>query len=867
MGLVKVVGHVVEAHPKLFNGLGKLDNEYSISLKADCTPYSLSTPRGIPVPYLKKVKGELKRMEHLGVISKVEKPTDWCAGMVVVPKPRGKIRICTDYTKLNEARSRRYLPLSSRPFGRFRYHRLPFGISSAPEIFQRRMSMILEGLDGVICQMDDTLVFGANHARLKAVLECLEKVCLTLNKEKCEFSQTTVTFLGHVIDENGIRPDPDRIQAVVDMKSPGNISELRRFLGMVNQLGKFSSKIADLTKPMRDLLSSKNEWIWGIQQEQAFNNVKSELSSAPILALYDPSGDTKLSAGTSSYGLGAVLLQKQRNSEWRAVAFASRSMTETEQRYVQVEKEALATTWACEKFSNYITGLSFEIETDLKPLVAFLGYKSLNELPPRIQRFRMRLMNYTYNISYTPGTGSSIRIADTLSRAPLPTKADKKVQELQEEVRAHVSQVIAQLPATSGRLSQIQDQQQKDPTCSEIISYRLHGWPDRRTLSKSANLFWPMASELTVQQGLLMRNSRLVIPMALRREILSQIHEGHQGIVKCRRRASESVWWPGMSKDIGDLVKDCLHCAKHRTDKAEPMVSSVTPERPWKEVGTDLFYLNGNNDVLVVDYFSRYIEISKLMGTTSHIVVDHLKSIFARHGIPEIVRSDNGPQYCSDVFRQFSAEYEFEHVTSSPRYAQSNGEAERAVQTVKRLLDESKDQYLTLLSYRTTPLETGQCPAELLMGRKLRSTLVTHPSLYKPRWRSDTFRKRDTSGKQIQKINYDKRHRAHAQQEPKPGDNVWVKGTNVPGDVKSNHPTPRSYIVKTRQGEIRTNRRFLVKTHSPITIEPMESAHDEESPTTDYGSHELPRDDTFDYPAVIRTRSGRISKTPNRLYL
>ncbi|XP_060083508.1 uncharacterized protein K02A2.6-like [Ylistrum balloti] len=322
-----------------------------------------------------------------------------------------------------------------------------------------------------------------------------------------------------------------------------------------------------------------------------------------------------------------------------------------------------------------------------------------------------------------------------------------------------------------------------------------------------------------------------------------------------------------MSKDIGDIVKDCLQCAKHRTDKAEPMVSSVTPERPWKEVGTDLFYWKGNNYVLVVDYFSRYIEISKLMGTTSHIVVDHLKSIFARHGIPEIVRSDNGPQYCSDVFRQFSAEYGFEHVTSSPRYAQSNGEAERAVQTVKRLLAESKDPYLALLSYRTTPLETGQCPAELLMERKLRSTLVTHPSLYKLQWRSDTFRKRDTSEKQIQKRNYDKRHRAHAQQELKPGDNVWVKGTKVPGEVKSNHPTPRSYIVKTRQGEIRRNRRFLVKTHSPITIELMESAHDEESPTTDYGSHELPRDDASDYPAVTRTRSGRISKPPDRLDL
>jgi len=173
----------------------------------------------------------------------------------------------------------------------------------------------------------------------------------TRNAQKCEFGKTSITFLGHKIDHKGIQADPDKTRAIRDMKGPKTVSELHHFLGMVNQLGKFTPHLAHLTHPLRGLLSKDTAWVWGPDQRDAFTRVKEELSKPTTLALYDSQAPTRLSADASSYGLGAVLLQ-QTDGKWRPVAYASRSMADTERRYAQIEKEALAITWACEKFAD-----------------------------------------------------------------------------------------------------------------------------------------------------------------------------------------------------------------------------------------------------------------------------------------------------------------------------------------------------------------------------------------------------------------------------------------------------------------------------------------------------------------------------------
>ena len=199
------------------------------------------------------------------------------------------------------------------------------------------MNDILSSLPGVLCHVDDIMVFGAtpeeHDKRLQAGLERIKEAGVTLNAEKCQFSQTQITFLGHVINHHGISPDPRKTAAILAMTPPSSVTELRRFMGMVNQMTKFSPNIAQISKPLRELLSSKNAWSWEATQENSFSKLKAEISSPRVLALYDPSAKTKISVDASAYGLGAVLLQKQQD-QWHPIAFSSRSLSETKLRYV-----------------------------------------------------------------------------------------------------------------------------------------------------------------------------------------------------------------------------------------------------------------------------------------------------------------------------------------------------------------------------------------------------------------------------------------------------------------------------------------------------------------------------------------------------
>lgn len=248
--------------------------------------------------------------------------------------------------------------------------------------------------------MDDVLIHGTTQEehdeRLRKVLRLLQQAGLTLNSEKCLFSQQSVKFLGHCIDPSGIRPDPDKVRAIQKVRVPANVGDVRRFLGKVNQMSKFAPCLAEVTQPLRDLLKKKNQWVWS----DAFDRVKQIITSSPVLALYDPSLETVVSADASSFGLGAVLLQRQHTGDLKPVAYVSRSVTPTKQRYAQIEKEALAFTWACERLSGYLIGLKFHIHTDHNPLVPLFSTKHLEELPIRVQRFRLRMMRFHFSISH-----------------------------------------------------------------------------------------------------------------------------------------------------------------------------------------------------------------------------------------------------------------------------------------------------------------------------------------------------------------------------------------------------------------------------------------------------------------------------------
>ena len=866
-----------ESFPKLFEGLGRMHGEYSIQLKEGAVPFALTTPRRVAIPLMESVRAELQKMEMLGVISRIETPTDWCAGMVVVPKPNKRVRICVDLTKLNEnVRRERHplpaveqilaqiagarvfskldansgfwqIPLSAKsiplttfitPFGRYCFNRLPFGITSAPEHFQRRMAAVLQGIDGVVCLMDDVLVHGRTQRehdeRLDAVLKRIQEAGITLNREKCSFSQPQVKFLGQVLSPSGISSDPDKVAAILQMREPTSVPEVRRFLGMTNQLSKFTPNLADMTKPLRDLLSHQNEWSWGEPQKSAFTKVKEALTQSPVLAAFDPALETTVSADASSYGIGSVLLQKQKSGERRPVAYISRAMTPTEQRYAQIEKEALALTWASERLEDYLLGLHFCVETDHKPLVPLFSNKLLDDLPLRIQRFRMRMMRFSFSINHVPG--KQLSTADALSRAPV-NSAEGSDNLFREEVEAYIQTAVQSLPATEGRLKEIRVSQ-----------------------------FHTVSGELTITDGILMRGGRIVIPRDLQSGVLRQLHSSHQGISKSRERAKQSVWWPGLSKQLEETVQKCPVCIKFQVPRAEPLLSSEIPSLPWQKVGTDLFEWEKSNYLLIVDYQSRWIEIVRLPQTTSRSIVNHMSSIFARYGIPELVVSDNGPQYSSDCFKEFARTYGFQHVTSSPHYPQANGEAERAVQTIKGLLKKAPDPYLALLAYRATPLALGYTPSELLMGRKLRTTVPMTRELRKPAVPNlEEVAERDRREKQRQTDNFNAHHGARALSPLSPGDTVYLKDRASTGTV-ARETAPRSYEVQTPDGTVRRNRRHMVLTDP--TERDDDSQYDLLNPPSLSGDSRpdriQPSPTTHPKEYSTRSRSGQAPKPPER---
>ena len=271
------------------------------------------------------------------------------------------------------------------PFGRFCFNRLPLGISSAPEIFQCTMSQILEGLEGTLCQMDDVLIHGVDQSEhdgcIRAVLHRLQEAGLTLN-DKCEFSRPSIRFLAHIIDSSELHADPQKTTAVTQFAVPSDVAGIQRFMGMVNHLGKFIPRLADLSDPLRQLLCKDSVWVWGEPQQKAFEQIKQALVSPTVLAHYNPNRPTIISADASNTGLGAVLFQDQDDEQTRPVCYASRSLSDTEKCYVVIEKEALATTWASERFSDFLLGIPFTLETDHKPLTVLLNSSELSKMPP-----------------------------------------------------------------------------------------------------------------------------------------------------------------------------------------------------------------------------------------------------------------------------------------------------------------------------------------------------------------------------------------------------------------------------------------------------------------------------------------------------
>ena len=860
---------LLEKYKDVFTGLGEMKGEYDIQLKEDSKPviYPL---RRVPESIKPKLKECLNQMEAKEVITKVDTPSDWVNSLVIVEKPDGTLRICLDPRELNKSIKREHyqiptlediqaklnganyftsldcsagywqvklsedssmLTTFNTPFGRYRFLRMPFGISSAQEVFQKKLNQILEGIPGVVNYIDDILIYASTEEehdnRLQMVLQKCGAENIKLKKEKCYLKQNSVKYLGHIISSQGMQPDPEKVEAIRSMPSPEDKQGVQRLLGLVNWLARFIPNASSITEPIRSLMKKDIEFQWNDEQERAFTRIKDVLTGENVLKYYDVNEDVTISVDASKSGLGAVLLQSD-----RPVAFSSRALTPTEQNYAQIEKECLAVVYGCEKFHQYVYGKEITIENDHKPLEAIFR-KPLAFAPPRIQRMLIRLQKYDFEFKYKQG--KELWIADALSRAYLKDKFGRhEKSDLENEVEYKVHCVVRDIQMSPRKQNQVEEATKNDPEMKTLIKLIQDGWPDSIKKCHVNKEYYTFREELSVCNGIVMKgSSRIVIPRNMRSEILQKLHTGHWGIERTRRRAREIVFWPGISQDIESMINKCDSCQKFQnSNPKEKIKMHEIPKGAFEYVGTDLFYYKGADYLLIADYYSKFWDIMRLPDTKSSTVIRKTKSLFSKFGIPAKVMSDNGPQFSSEEYKNFSKTWNFTHVTSSPNFPQSNGFAERMVQTAKKLLkkceEDGTDPYLAILEYRNTPISSDLgSPAQLLQSRRLRSVIPTAEKLLKPEIQVKVRRKLENQ--QFRTRSWYNRNKKNLTRLRR-GDKIRFQKNPSEhfrrGEIVEDADKPRSYIIKDKYGnEYRRNRVHISRKPEDPLITDHEEIH------------------------------------------
>ena len=766
--------NLLNKHKTLFEGGPGTIKGYkaSIRLKENAQPIFCKA-RPLAFALREKVEEKLSKLENQQVCYKVNH-SNWATPIVNIMKSNGDVRICGDYkvtlnryidtdqyplptteeifnclsggkyfTKIDLAQAYQQLELDDEAQqlmtinthkGLFRYRRLSYGISSAPAIFQQVMDQILQGIPRTCCRIDDIAISARSaeehYTLCSQVLQRLEDHGIKLNRQKCEFMQTKMVFQGHIIDVDGIHPTSEKVEAIIRAPAPENVGELRSWLGLVNYYGKFLNNMATCLKPLYELLHQDAVWQWTHECQVAFDECKKALQSSSVLVYFDPNRPITLACDASSYGVGAVISHIMEDGSERPIAFASRLLSSSERNYAQLEKEALSLIFGVKKFHNYLFGRRFTLITDHRPLTTILGPKTgiPSMAAARMQRWALILAAYQYNIRYRCSSDHSN--ADALSR--LPNSSSDKVTDAMPADIFSVSQ-IDNLPITAKDIAKAT---QKDPVLSRVYDYTLNGWPDHCE-DQQLIPYLRRRNELSTDQKCVLWGIRVVVPPSLRDRLLDELHYTHQGISRSKALARSYFWWPALDQDIEDMIKRCDACQSVRRNPPKtPLHPWPLTTRVWQRIHIDYAEKDKQYLLIVIDTYSKWIEVFPVNSTTSSKTIDILRILFSQQGLPEELVSDNGPQFSSEEFRTFLQNNGICHKLIPPYHPSTNGAAERAVQTVKeslskQVLDSKSSKSLLhrlanfLLIYRSTPHSvTGQTPSELFLKRQLRNRLT-----------------------------------------------------------------------------------------------------------------------------------------------
>lgn len=707
--------------------------------------------RPVPFAVRDKLKKEIDSLCKDGIIEPVTF-SEWASPIVLVQKPNGEIRLCVDYKQtvnpqlkndsypsptpeeafsavagckfytildLKKAynqvdldESSKDLTVMSTPFGNYRYNRLVFGIKTAPSIFQRFISEVIQGIDGAVAYVDDILIGGASKDELQRreaeVRDRLKKHNLKVNEEKCQVLKSRVRFLGFVLDSGSVRPDDEKVKALRSMSAPKNIAELESFLGLVNFSGRFVRNLAELVEPLTRLKRKDTEFIWTAEQETAFQRIKGALSSNAMLVSYDPKKSVELECDASQVAIGGVLSQ-----EGRPIIFVSKVLSPAEKRYSQIEREALAIVWAMRRCHRFLYGREFSLVTDHRPLTFIFGPNS--QLPERVsarlQRWAILLSGYNYTISYRKSADMK---SDALSRL-----VDASVPATTHHVGI--------IPVVEGSLLTMNEIMRFSKECCELKllreAVRTGNFNNQRVRAYKA-----IADELATQDMMVIRGSKLVLPVVLRRKAVNAAHSVHLGMQRTKSILRDSYWWPGMNKLVEQCIGSCIKCKWSKPHNRNFRTTWAQPEGPWQRVHVDFAGpIQDKYLLVIVDAFSNYPEVHVTRDMTSKTVIERLRRTFSQMGVPQYVVSDNGPSFCSHETQTWLNRIGCTPITSPAYHPQSNGLAERFVRTLKEAIkangfsQAAVDRYL--LFYRSSIGKTGSSPAEILMGRKLRVPL------------------------------------------------------------------------------------------------------------------------------------------------
>ena len=717
-------------------------------------------------PAMREVlKKELEGLKEKDFIQPSYSP--YASPVVMVKKKDGSIRFTCDFRKLNEVTQRDSYPLPRinevldtlagakvfstldlrsgyhqiemfppdmqktafiTQFGLYEWRVMPMGLSNAPATFQRVMDLIMTGLswESVLVYLDDLIIFGKDHdehyKRLEQVLQRLKEAKLKLSPKKCHFLQQRILYLGHVIENGKIFPDPTKTALIDNYPVPKNLKEVRAFVSLLSYYRKFVKNFAQIAKPLTCLLEKNAKFLWTTDCQKSFDSLKATLSKKTQLTLPDFSKPFILACDASALSIGAVLSQKGEDGTENPIAFASKVLSKTERNWSVTEREAYAIVWAVGYFRSFLLGHKFKLQSDHKPLV---WMRQLVNPSPKIARWILQLEEYDFDIEYREGKRHGN--ADGMSRLP---------------VEVNTCMLTLESCVT---LDEIREAQLNNAEIAEMIEAVKTGKWMADNSSNLSKHFITIKEELFIDDNILYRQVnderiQVILPPSLHKSIIEIVHSsatgGHLGVARTTSRLLECFYWPCLRKIVAHFICRCLVCEhfKPAKENTKAQLQPIESTQAWEVIEIDFIgplteTANNNKYILsVVDHFSKYAVAYATPRQDSRTVVECLTKLFSQFGAPSRIISDQGRCFISKEFLDFCKLWNVRKSTATSYHPQTSGLVERfngtIIRILKRYVYETPDTWdislpLATYAYNTTEQRINEIsPYEIIFGKK-----------------------------------------------------------------------------------------------------------------------------------------------------